>query len=94
MDTDEERAAPIAAEAPASASVESGDMEADKAPPPDPAAPLVARAERLMASRQWAEAAAAYRQLIVRFPKHEQVPNWKRRLSVVESAVRTAPPAK
>lgn len=60
---------------------------------PEPVTVLAARAERLMASRRWAEAAAAYKELLARFPKHEQAPNWQRRLSVVEAAARSAPAA-
>jgi hypothetical protein len=87
----EEEAAAMPASAPASARADREEEGAQS----DPAAPLAARAEKLMAAQQWAEAAAAYRQLIARFPKHEQVPNWRRRLAVVEgAATRTAPASK
>ena len=87
--------APAAAPSAASSSAEeASESDAEPKAGPDPAAPLMARAEGLMASRRWAEAAAAYRALIARFPRHEQVPNWKRRLSVVESAARQAPSGK
>jgi hypothetical protein len=85
-----EEGAPTAAAAPVSAPADGEEDQARDVA----AAPLVARAERLMASRQWAEAAAAYRQLIARFPKHEQVPNWRRRLAVVEAAAARAAPSK
>ena len=39
------------------------------------------------------DAATAYRQLIARFPRHEQVPNWRRRLAVVEAAAARAAPS-
>lgn len=81
-----EAAPPQPAAAPAVSRAESDEEGA----PPDAAASLAARAEKLMASRQWVEAAAAYRQLIARFPKHEQVPNWRRRLAIVEAAAARA----
>jgi hypothetical protein len=88
MDEEAPTAAPMAA---SSRSEEAAESDAESTAEPDPASPLMARAEGLMASRRWTEAAAAYRSLIARFPRHEQVPNWKRRLSVVESAARQAP---
>ncbi len=41
----------------------------------------VRKAERLYASQDWNAAAAAYRDLINRFPKHKDAPKWRSRLN-------------
>jgi hypothetical protein len=49
-----------------------------------PADPLVQRADRLFGQGQWAEAAAAYRQLINRDPRNADAPRWRQRLVAAE----------
>ncbi len=55
-------------------------------PAGDPVAVLVDRAEKLMVARRWAQAAAAYRDLLQRFPQHAAVPTWRRRLAAAQVA--------
>ena len=52
----------------------------------EPVASLVDKAEKLMGARRWSEAAAAYRELLRRFPAHAQVLPWRKRLATAEAA--------
>jgi hypothetical protein len=87
------RGAPSAAEAaPATEAVAEptrAPAEADREAKPEPSpslADLVRRADRLYTDGRWAEAAAAYRELLRRFPSHEDVAVWKRRLEAATRA--------
>jgi len=51
----------------------------------------VARADRLFSEGRWAEAAAAYRDLIRRDPRNADAARWRRRLAAAEVAL--APPS-
>ena len=70
----------------------------EKAPKRDKAEPSldesVRKAERLFASQDWNAAAAAYRDLLRRFPSHKDAPKWRERLnaSVLAEQERHKPP--
>jgi hypothetical protein len=51
-------------------------------------ADLLRRADRAFADRRWGEAAAAYRDLLRRYPDHRSAPSWKTRLSACDQALR------
>jgi TolA-binding protein len=64
----------------------------------DPAIALSDRAAKLLASRRFTEASAAYRDLLRRFPDHPSAPLWRARLAASDHAAAadstgfTAPP--
>jgi hypothetical protein len=49
---------------------------------------LLRRADRAFADRRWGEAAAAYRDLLRRYPDHRSAPSWKTRLAACDQALR------
>jgi Putative zinc-finger len=64
---------------------------ADAKVPQDPAVPLFDRAEKLMAAGRWNQAAAVYRDLLQRFPRHVSVPIWRRRLAAAQAGGQQIP---
>ena len=73
-------------EAPVARSRKESDKSARKAETP------VAHADRLFSEGRWAEAAAAYRDLLRRDPRNAEAGRWRQRLAAAEAAlVPTAP---
>ena len=54
----------------------------------------VRKAERLYASQDWNAAAAAYRELLNRFPGHKDAPRWRDRMNESNAAYQRALEAK
>ncbi|HVR63320.1 MAG TPA: zf-HC2 domain-containing protein [Polyangia bacterium] len=95
-------AAAPAAGSPAAASPPPAPAAAAAPAPAPPAAqkkaaaddePLPVRAERLFRERRWAEAAAAYEQLLRQFPQSPQAPQWRQRLTLARAGGSPAPAA-
>lgn len=78
--------APASASKTPSAAPSSERASAAQAPASDPVPLLVDRAEKLMVARRFSEAAAAYRELLRRFPGHVSVPAWRKRLATADAA--------
>jgi len=53
----------------------------------------VARANRLFTEGRWAEAAAAYRELLRRDPNNAEAPRWRQRMAVAEAALESRRPS-
>jgi anti-sigma factor RsiW len=68
-------------EAPVARSKKESDKSARKAETP------VAHADRLFSEGRWAEAAAAYRDLLRRDPRHADAGRWRQRLAAAEAAL-------
>ena len=73
-------------EAPVARSKKESDKSARKAETP------VARADRLFSEGRWAEAAAAYRDLLRHDPRNADAGRWRQRLAAAEAALAPAPP--
>ena len=56
-------------------------------PAPDPVAAQVSRADGLMHARRWADAVAAYRELLRRYPAHPSAPLWRQRLAAAQASL-------
>jgi len=56
-------------------------------PAPDPVVVQVSRADGLMHARRWADAVAAYRELLRRYPSHPSAPLWRQRLAAAQAAL-------
>lgn len=52
----------------------------------------VERANRLFTEGRWAEAAAAYRELLRRDPNNAEAPRWRQRMAVAEAALESRRP--
>ena len=76
---DEESAAAPAEAKPSSKSKASAETAAD-------------RANRLFTEGRWAEAAAAYRELLRRDPNNAEAPRWRQRMAVAEAALESRRP--
>jgi hypothetical protein len=77
---DEESAAPAEGRGAAAAPAPAGKSKAS-------AETAVERANRLFTEGRWAEAAAAYRELLRRDPNNADAPRWRQRLAVAEAAL-------
>jgi hypothetical protein len=53
----------------------------------------VERANRLFTEGRWAEAAAAYRELLRRDPNNAEAPRWRQRMAVAEAALESRRPS-
>ena len=58
-----------------------------RAAPADPALALASRADGMMRERRWADAVAAYRELLRRYPAHPAVAVWRQRLAASQAAL-------
>ena len=66
--------------------------KADKAAELSPFEQQVRRADRLFSDAHWAEAAAAYRELLRQYPDHKLVAGWKGRVRACDEAIASAVP--